>query len=294
MHNSKSPLDLSVPRNKTALMQHLQLLVGREGYRYWCGGTISREKFPAFAEKMSRRYPITRSTPGRSYDRIKHGKAVVHFISFPVEEKIQWWLLSDGGTGGLADDHMEDSKVAKDAMAADAHITFGDYVLLYASKRERREVKGNAMSPSKTFYKDLSTWTWKMRGTVVKELRASIEECCSRLQLGFDGGPNKQGRGLKGLLSTLRRRPLFSGIRIQVRELHQDAIQSWRSHHNAWRTKNPSEAAAIATTNDAGLSLAGKFFPTLGKLPVYDNPPKTMRELCTADTHRESVDGDNQ
>lgn len=294
MHNSKSPLDLPVPRNKTALMQHLQLLVGREGYRNWCGGIIGREKFPAFAEKMSRRYPITRSTPGRSYDRIKHGKAVVHFIVFPVEEKIQWWLLSDGGTGGLADARMEDSNVAKDAMAAESHITFGDYVLMYASKRERREIKGNAKEPAKIFYKDLSTWTWKLRGTVVKELRASIEECCSRLQLGVDGDSNQQGRGLKGLLSTLRRRPLFSGIRKQVRELHDEAVQSWRSHHNAWRTKNPSLSAGTATTKDADIHLAGKFFPTLGKLPVYDTPPKTMRDLCSTNPQTDSVRGDSQ
>src|SRR5471032_2997778 len=107
-------LDLPVPRNKTALMQHLQLLVGREGYRSWCGGTVSREKFAAFADKIARRYPITRNARGRTYDR-KLGKAVMQFIAYPLNGKIQWWLLSDGGTGGLADSSSEDAKVTQDA-----------------------------------------------------------------------------------------------------------------------------------------------------------------------------------
>jgi len=290
MRTSSNPLDLWVPRNKTALMQHLQLLVGREAYRNWCGGMIDRKKLPGFAAKMAQRYPIMRNTRGRSYDR-KCGKAVVHLIIFPVGEKVQWWLISDDGSGGLADPSAEDAKVTKDAMTADGHITFGDYVLLYASKREYRKLTSDSSSKTKGFYKDLSTWTWKMRGEVVRELRASIEECCTRLQLGTEGEAHQQSRGLKGLLATMRRRPLFSGIRNQVYDLHSEAKELWRRHHGAWCARQGSHQAALADDTDAELMLAGKPFPKMRRIRVFDIPPATIRQLCTDDVSRQIADG---
>ena len=277
MSNNKNPLDLAVPRNKTALMQHLQLLVGREGYRYWCGGLISPEKLAGFVEKMGHRYPITRNTRERSYHR-KLGKAVVHLVVFPVDGKVQWWLLSDAVVGGLADPLTEDARVATDAMSADGHITFGDYVLLYASKHEFRKIKDAASGNPKGFYKDRSTWTWKLRGEVVRELRASIEECCHNLQLGDEGTQFRPGRGLAGLLATLRRRPLFSGIRNQVRDLHIEANELWRRRQGTLGRAHQMTDMSNAG-NGASLTVAGKSFPTMSRIQVFGQPPTTIRSL---------------
>lgn len=128
-----SPLNLPVPRNQTSLMQHLQLLVGREEHRYWCGGTVPIEKLEAFTYKMAERYPITRNARGRVYDR-KRGRAVVHFLVFPIKDGVAWWLLSSAGKGGLADPAMPDFHVSHNAMESAHHIEFEDYVLLYAHK----------------------------------------------------------------------------------------------------------------------------------------------------------------
>lgn len=227
MTSTSSPLGIPSPRNLTALMQHLQLLVGREGHRRWCGGTVCREKFPAFLAKMSGRYPIHRNSRQRSYDR-KNGRAVVHFVAFPQNDKVLWWLLSNEGVGGLADVRMEDARVARDAMASDGHIELGDYVLLYASKQELRVLADPITGKKKEFSKNLSTWTWKIRGEVLREIRASIAKCCEDDLLGADVA--EKSHGLLGQLAALRRRPLFSGIRHQVYTLHKDAHELWLRH----------------------------------------------------------------
>src|ERR1700754_920486 len=140
MTQDPTPLSLPVPRSATALMQHLQLLAGREGHRHWCGGVVDAQKFSGFVAKMASRYPICKTTRQRTYDRTR-GRAVVHLVAQPIDgARIVWWLLSDAGVGGLADCSMPDAHVAADAMSADGHIVFGDYVLLYATKREQRTV----------------------------------------------------------------------------------------------------------------------------------------------------------
>lgn len=172
-----SALDLPVPRNLTALLQHLQRLIGIEGHQQWCGGTIAVDKLPAFVRKMEQRYPIRRTTRERSYDR-RRGRAVMHMIVYPLDHArcellrtsadtasspvdilaptqphdiardsadgtVAWWLVSSTGAGGLLDALMPDAHVSRDAMSATSHITFRDYVLLYASKRELRRVSTN-------------------------------------------------------------------------------------------------------------------------------------------------------
>ncbi len=129
-----SVLDLPVPRSQTALMQLLQLLVGRERYRYWCGGTVRKDKLAAFAEKMSKRYALTRNARQRSYDR-KRGLACVQLLVRPaVGDNVQWWLVSTAGKGGLADPASPDAQVARHADSKAGHVVVDDYVLLYTTK----------------------------------------------------------------------------------------------------------------------------------------------------------------
>ncbi|CAG9179194.1 hypothetical protein [Cupriavidus pinatubonensis] len=281
MPKALSPLDLAVPRNKTALMLQLQFLVCRTGYRMWCGGVICRTKLAAFITKMAARYPITRSTRQRTYDR-KRGIAVVHFMAYAVGDKVHWWLLSDAGKGGLADKSSEDARVARDAMSADGHIIFGDYVLVYATKREWREVQCPKTKKPRGFHKQTSTWTWKLRTEVMRELKHGIELCCEHLEYGSEGGNGKKAWGLRGLLATMRSRPLFSGVRSQVLELHRDARDLWKPRRPLWCERYPAHVEKYKQNAGAltpiGVVMANEL-PKIPRMKVYAQPPETLRGI---------------
>lgn len=275
-------LDIRVPRNLTAVMQHLQLLVGREGYRVWCGGCIEPRKLQAFVERMAVRYPLLRNTRQRSYDR-KRGRAVVHFVAFAMDERIQWWLLSDERPGGLADPASPDAHVAHDAMSAQHHLTVGDYVLLYATKKEQHTVTDRRTGKPKGIVKDTSTWTWKLQGSVVSSLRAAVDECCRRLDYGHEGDEASRPWGLRGLLATQRRRPLFSGVRNQVIDLHRYARDAWTPARDRWLLRHPDlakryelKAGALRPLNE----VIANHLPIMPRLAVYGEAPTTLRALC--------------
>ncbi|MFG6458392.1 hypothetical protein [Roseateles sp. BYS96W] len=260
-------------------MQHLQLLVGREDYRYWCGGRLPREKLPGLVAKFASRYPIGQNTRQRAYARSRE-RAVVQFVAFPDGEHVYWWLLSTAGPGGLADPAMPDAHVASNAHAAAGHIEFRDYVLLYATKKEPRKIVDRKTQRETTVLKDTSTWTWKMRAQVMSELRAGIRQSCDRLEYGDESRGTRSGWGLRGLLAAQRERPLFAGIRTQVIELHREALKAWDGRRMAWLAKNPGYATKYG--DQAGKLrpikevVAG--LPKMIRLPVFDG--KTLSELC--------------
>jgi hypothetical protein len=280
----KSALDLPVPRSDTALMQYLQHLVGREGHRLWCGGTVPRKKFAAFVEKMAARYPIARDTRGRAYDR-KRGRAVVHFVVFPAgADAVSWWLLSSSGQGGLADPASPDAHVAQDAMSAASHITHADYVLLYATKTAAHAVTDAKSGKVRRFVKDTSTWTWKMRAEVVAQERARIDRCCSALEYGAESGPDGKspGWGLRGLLAELRARPLFSGVRNQVIDLHRYARDAWSKQRGKWLERHPDyarrygqHAGQLRPLNE----VLARRLPMMRRMKVFDSPALRIADL---------------
>jgi len=286
MTKQHDPFDLPVPRNQTALMQHLQMLVGKEGYQTWCGGVVDRTKLPAFITKMAARYPITQTTRQRTYDR-SCGRAVVHFVVYPVGDKVHWWLMSDKGKGGLADPASPDAHVAKDAMSKDGHITFSDYVLLYATKEERRRLPCPKTKGTRVFVKRMSTWTWKMRNDVVKELQRGIEQCCNRLDYGAEGEHGKRPWGLRGLLETMRSRPQFSAVRAQVLQLHREAADLWEAKRSLWCEGHPAYVEKYGTSAGALRSLkevSQKKLPKKVIMAVYGASPLTLRQLVSADS----------
>jgi hypothetical protein len=268
-------------------MQHIQRLVGREGHQRWCGGTIPVAKLPGFVHKMEQRYPITRNARERTYDR-QRGRAVVHMIVFPIEapgisdSRVAWWLLSGPGAGGLQDSHMCDAHVAKDAMSSDGHIELGDYVLVYATKKEPRTIVDSS-GRSRSVLKDTSSWTWKLRNVVLKELRAQIDLCCDRLEYGAEGGADGAGRGLRGLLATQRERPLFSGVRTQIIELHRYARDAWAARRKMWLSQHPKVAAQSEANAGALRPIANVIdgLPKMVRLPVYDDAPRRVRDLLS-------------
>lgn len=269
MKNSHDILELLVPTGKTVLMQHLQTLVLR-GNPHWIGGVISPAKIPALAAKMAARYPITRDERGRTYDRSK-GVATAHFVAFTIASgDIAWWLLTSDGRGGLADKTSPDAHVAKHALKAGGHIEFEDYVLLYAHKKDARTVRDAKTGREKKIIKDCSTWTWKMTNRAYGLVMAAIESDVKSLNYGRDDEGNFDG--LRGTLAYQRRRPLFSGVRSQVLQLHREAESQWGLVRKAWLGKFTQLAARYGDNAGRLRSLkeiTSQHLPKMGRFKVF-------------------------
>jgi len=285
MGSTNDALLLKVPRSPTALMQHLQLLVGR-GHKFWCGGTIAPAKLAAFVQnKMAIRYPISRSVNGRSFDRRK-GLAAVHFIAFPLADgNVAWWLLSDDGPGGLNDPAAPDAHVTRDAMSAGGHITFADYVLHYAHKKDLRTITDKRSGKKKKVLTDISTWTWALTDRVFNEVRAHIERTAARLDYGDEGIAGAAPKGLRGILLYQRSRPLFSGVRGQVLALHRIADDHWSRVRTLWLSRHPryvarygDKAGALRPINE----VIHKHLPKMGRVLVYGDEPMRLRDLAAS------------
>ncbi len=184
MKSNQNVMDLPVPSGKTALMQHLQTLVLR-GNPWWIGGLVQPQKFEAFALKMAARYPLLREERGRTYDRSK-GQAAFHFVAFASQGFIAWWILCSDGSGSLIAPGGLDEGSARHAMKADGHITFEDYVLLYAHKKDARTIHDGKTGKEKKVIKNCSTWTWKLRSPVYSELVSDLEKEIGDLRYGDD------------------------------------------------------------------------------------------------------------
>ena len=290
----RSPVQLPVPRNETAAMQLIQRLVGRDGHRHWCGGEISLAKAPSFLDKMFDRYPqLLRNARGRSYDRTR-GRAAMHMIVCPPiggahagsPPILQWFLLSDAGKGGLADETSPDFHVSRDAMAYEGHVTASDYVLLYATKRQPRQVPSQRRAGMETVWRNTSTWSWRIQNDVVVEIRAAIRSFCHDLQFGADPSAERAGSGLCGLLAAQRNRPLFAGVRNQVIDLYRYARDdAWPPYRSAWLQSHPliardqgSGAGQILSIHD----LTKCHLPTMSRIALYSAPPLTVGELVRA------------
>lgn len=281
MKAADAALLIKVPRNKTVLMQHLQLLVVRRHY-WWCGGIISASKLGGFVAKMAIRYPITRNIRGRSYDRTR-GLAAMHFIAFPLDgNQVAWWLLSDDGKGGLNDPATPDAHVAKNAMAGDGHIMFTDYVLLYAHKKDVRKVLDAKSGKEKQILKDVSTWTWKLTDVAFNETKASLERAAGSLAYGDEGGNGRSPWGILGILACQRSRPLFSGVRTQVIALHRHADthwgrvkKKWQGQHSARGMLDGDKAGELRSLNE----IMSHHLPKMTRIAVYGDEPRTIEGL---------------
>lgn len=292
MANLASALELRIPRSQTTLMQLLQLHT-LNGYRWWCAGEIAPTKAAAFAAKFSARYPVLRSERGRAYDR-KKGLAACHLIFFPSPGgKLAWWLLSTEGRGGLADPNTPDAHIARHAMAADSHVTFGDYVLHYATKLEHRKLIDAKTGKQVAFDKDVSTWTWKIGDGAYNEAKASLERAANRLQYGSEQEGNLSG--VCGILACQRSRPLFAGVRNQVVELHWYAASVWDRVRPKWRAQHGQliarQGVDAGTLRPVGEVLANRL-PKMRRLPVYERPARTLGDLLATQEWRDhSKDG---
>ncbi len=261
-------LSLPVPTGKTALMQYLQTLVLR-GNGHWVGGVVSPSKLGGLAAKFAAQYPITRSERGRTYDHSR-GRASVHFVAFSTTGGVAWWLLSSEGKGGLNDSNSPDHRVKRHAMQADGHIVFDDYVLLYAHKQSARVLVDSKTGRERRVIKNCSTWTWKLTASALGQITTSIAREVAALNYGNDV-PN-QMTGLRGLLAFQRRRPLFSGVRTQVIQLHRDAESQWGLVRLKWASEHRQLVASLG--EGAGQlrplrEVTSTLLPTMGRFKVF-------------------------
>jgi hypothetical protein len=264
------------PGSKTTLMQHLQMLVVH-GNPYWIGGVIAPHKLEALVLKLAGRYPIHREEVGRTYDRSK-GKAGVHLVVYPTPEGVAWWVLSSDGPGGLHDKASADYHVAKHAMERKGHITFGDYVMLYAHKKDARTVLDTKTGKEKQIVKDCSTWTWKCSDECVAAMRAMVRKEVELYAYGADT-PEKMW-GVKGYLAFQRRRPLFSGVRAQVLELHRYAADEWTPRRKGWLKKHPDmEAKGFTGELRTIKNITENHLPKMGRFKVFTDQTRTVGSL---------------
>lgn len=276
------------PSNQTVLLQHLQTLVIR-GNANWIGGVLPSQKLERLVLKLSKLYPFMRDERGRTYDRSR-GKASVHFVVYPTADGwVAWWMLTSAGKGGLADPASPDASVAKNALAADGHIEFGDYVLLYAHKKDARTVKDARTGKEKRILKDCSTWTWKLRPAVLSELRAKLAAEVTALNYGDD----KSARpwGVRGFLLYQRRRPLFSGVRTQVLGLHREAIDLWEGVRKRWLGKYPKLAMQYGDKAGQLIPLGvitKEHLPKMPRLKVFTDKSKTLATLSALPARRDA------
>jgi hypothetical protein len=317
----RTPMSLPVPRNLTALMQHLQRIICRQP-QYWCGGTVSVMKLAPFLTKMTQRYPLLRTTRERTYDR-KCRRAVMHLIVFPVstypaygggtsrikeggsasdsvgsviaaanpimhansQPAVAWWILSDSGSAGLTDPGSPDTHVARDSNSGGGHIEFRDYVLLYATKREARQIRDPETDRSRQVWKDTSTWTWKL--SIMAQLRSEIDAYCDSLSFGVEPTCSQSGSGLRGFLACQRQRPLFSGVRNQVIELHRYAEDAWAPRRDMWIARHP--ALAKQAGNQAGrlrpvADVIAHGLPKMRRLRIYGEPVQLIADIVRTAT----------
>jgi hypothetical protein len=273
-----APLNLPYPSGKTTLMQHLQTLVLR-GNAWWVGGISKPEKLAGLVVKLGQRYPLARDERGRTYDRSK-GLATTHLVVYPTAEGVAWWLLSSEGKGGLADPASADHKAARHAKAGDGHICFEDYVMLYAHKKDARTLLDARTGQERKVVKDCSTWTWKLSSTALNEARAALAREVSELNYGDD--TCSAPYGVRGVLAFQRRRPLFSGVRSQVLELHREASSLWGRVRPAWVGRHTALARRYGDNAGALRPLSeitSKHLPKMGRFKVFQDESRTIKRL---------------
>lgn len=278
MKTNRTAIDLPYPSGKTTLMQYLQTLVIR-GNPWWIGGVVPPEKLERLVLKMAARYPLTRDERGRTYDRSK-GLATTHLVVYPTRHGVAWWVLGSDGKGGLADPESPDHHVAQHAKAGGQHIEFEDYLMLLAHKKDARTLTDAKTGKEKKVIKDCSTWTWKMTTKAHNEVCAALEKEVDNLNYGDDTSASPYG--VRGVLAYQRRRPLFSGVRSQVLELHRDAKNLWGRVHKKWlgihtgyALKYGSRAGELRPLTE----IVSKHLPKMGRFKVFADPSRTVRSL---------------
>ena len=235
-------LNIKVPRNNTAAMQLIQLYA-QSGHVFWTTGEIEPKKLRRFLPKLAG-FRIDRDAPGRTYDKTK-GVASCHLVMLETSSGLlNWVLVSTPGKSGLADPDSPKLGPVYDTRLRGQHLRWRQYELLHIEKKI--EVHGEH---GKKTVRD-TTWTWRMTAQRYKEHEAFI----------VDRVKHRDVDGVDKELQALAMMPMFSGIRGQTLKLY-------------------GEAKKLAGKFGLAIALVPEL-PFMTKLPVYAEPPITLRDLA--------------
>lgn len=193
---------IRIPRNLTALMQHLQRLISA-GHYYWTGDRIPIHKLSGFITKWQPEFHLRADSASRAY-RKRTGRASVHLCVSPsyLEPQaldVPWWMLSTTGKAGLLTAHRLPGTV-RDGRTLEGRLRCGDYELLEQPKTFR-DLQGKL--------KTMTTWTWRITPGRYREWEALLVERAKARDL----------EGIARIFACLREMPMFAGVRAQVQRL---------------------------------------------------------------------------
>lgn len=174
---------------------HLMQQVGdhvRNGYRWWCSGTVPLEKAQAWAAKAQTLYNVEEDRNRRARSK-RAGRGSAYLLMYPLDrsldnQRIGWILLV---TDGIHAAHQAE----RPRRAEDDHVTLFGYSLV----REPRPAH------------DKPVWTWRMSRPTYEAWRERIIDTVRRGS-DFD---------IRQLLKMLAGAPGFSAIRAQIKALHR-------------------------------------------------------------------------
>lgn len=188
-----------IPRNLTALMQHMQRLVSC-GHYFWTADRIPVVKLAGFAAKWEDKFPLRADAAARAY-RKRTGRASVHLCVHPDalagdKQETDWWMLSTPGKEGLQASGQVPGAV-HDCRSLAGRLRCRDYELVEQPKTF--EDKSGKV-------KTVTTWTWRMAPIRYREWEALLVERAKvrdTVEIGR-------------IFECLRMMPMFAGVRSQV------------------------------------------------------------------------------
>jgi hypothetical protein len=212
----------------------------------------------------------------RVYDR-QHARASVHLVARPSADgrKVQWMLLSTEGKGGLLDMEVSPLEKPGNARLAEGRLTWGDYELVYASKKWVETYQATARSGKTKERRVLrrgSTWTWRITQEAARGVIAAIVDACASMD-PFT---------VRNVLEHQATRPLFAGVREQVVQFGQQACEAWRPRHSDWLARQ--KPAFQVSFKEIDWLLKPREFKDLyimTKIKVYGEVPVMVYELTT-------------
>lgn len=121
-----------------------------------------------------------------------------------------------------------------------------------------------------------------MDDATMGRLKTEIRGHAGALRYGDPGGGGERRPwGLRGLLAEQLARPLFAGVRSQLIALQRYAHEQWDGYRNAWLAQHPEARERYGSRAGAltPMSLYIETLPKLTRRPIYDTPPRTLRQV---------------
>lgn len=181
-------------KHKTDAMQAIVKQVSR-GYLFWTSGTVSVSKYETLRLKMSDRYGIERTAQQRWRGKQK-GLANACLIAFPTPSGLEWFLLASEGEG-----LVHDLETLKNAQKAKERLSVTGYELV--------------KKPNKN---DKARWTYQMTKETLEFWRCRFRTAIQ----------HRNDSDLRQAMYSLRRVPVFRGVRLEAFGIEKAAIGDWQ------------------------------------------------------------------